>query len=84
MNKILDRRIDNNLTKIIGSYSLPNSKKIDIEELELNTGIIKHKLDNNFVYSNNENFNILYCPNFNNCKMVYSFNFWTIKPKSLI
>jgi hypothetical protein len=73
MNKILNKKINNNLTQIIGSYLLSNFKKIDIGELELKTGIIKHKLDNNFVYSSNENFNILYCPNFNNCKIVNSY-----------
>jgi len=81
MNKILNKKINNNLTRIIGSYLLSHFEKIDIDTLKYSIGLILEKLDGNWTY--NHNFEIEYYKNFegfNNCKIkrLENTGYWTI------
>ncbi len=82
MNIILIEKINNNLSKIIGSYLLPNIKNFDFRTLNRATYNIKEKLNINFVIDMCGN--VKGVNNFDNCKIVNrkSLNLWTIREKN--
>ena len=68
MNKILNKSINIDLTKIIGSYLLPNKQKINILELNNNIECYENRLNYGHFHreNNRENYidkkyNIRYC-----------------------
>ena len=84
MNNLLNRKININIVKIIGSYLLPKYKKLNMYSLKSITNPINLLLDLHYVFSNNTGPEIIGCENFDKCKITYlkHCNQWTIKLKN--
>ena len=80
MNKILNRKININITKIIGEYLLTSKQKINILQLEKYIDFINYRLDSHLIFHEKGNICI---KNFNDCQIfnMKNYKLWSIKFK---
>lgn len=83
MNKILRECINTDLTRIIGSYLLPNKQKLDVFDLNNFISLIGNRLDNKYFFRSYHSIITTKITN-NNCKITFcpGLDLWTIRPKN--